>query len=158
MVHHFVPPVALTYNSDVHGSPEDPVVCGLSVTEIHPSVQRPDPADVQQAGALAGVPALLRHSLDALERGETRRFSLNRSLGERTGSLLHHLALHLVPNDVRVVAAVQTWAGNRPSFIHEQILHPVLRLETSQTFSLQHLQLEGLIPAAGHQKKKKKKR
>lgn len=73
--------IEILYNSDINGSPEDPVVCGLSVTEIHTGVQLADLADVQPAAALVGLPVLLRHSLDTL-------------------------ALYLVPNDVCVVAAV----------------------------------------------------
>lgn len=43
----------------MNSSPENPVVCGLSVTEKHTGVQLADLADVQPAVALAGVPALL---------------------------------------------------------------------------------------------------
>lgn len=67
---------ALTYNNDVNGSPEDPVVCGLSVTEIHTSVIRADPAESQPAVVLAGISALRGDSSDALE-GETHYFTLN---------------------------------------------------------------------------------
>lgn len=150
----FFTPTALTYNSDVYGSPEDPVVCGSSVTEIHSAVKLVDLAELQPPAVLTGGSALRGHSFDTLE-GETRHFISNWFAYLQSGSArshTRHLLLHLVPDDVCVVAAVQTWTGNLPFFIHRQIFHAVFKLEASQTFPLQHLQVEGPVPAAGPQK------
>lgn len=60
----------LTYDSDINGSPQDPVVCGLPVTEIHSGVVLADRAEVEPPAVLAGGPALLGHSFDSLEGGD----------------------------------------------------------------------------------------
>lgn len=145
---------ALTYNSDVNGSPEDPVVRGVSVTEIHASVIHVDLAEFQPAAVLAGISLLGGDSSDTLE-GETHHFSLTwcMFLQSSSSSLTLHLLLHHVPNYICVVTAAETWTGNIPSYIHNQIFCTVFRLVASQTFSLQHLQVEGPVPAAGQQKK-----
>lgn len=97
---------------------------------------------------------LLRHSLDTLEERHLP-FSFNCSvfLWKWTSWLSHHLVLHPVPDYVCVVAAVLTWTGDVPSLVHKQIPHTFSRLEASEIFSLQHLQVEGLVPAVGQRKK-----
>lgn len=119
-----------------------------------------DVAESQPPAFLAGISALRRHSSDTLEGGDAslpfKLVCVPPKFLQLAHTHIHHLSLHLVPNYIRVVAAAETWTGNIPSLIHKQIFRTVFRLVAFQTCSLQHLQVEGPVPATGQQKKKRR--
>lgn len=110
-------------------------------------------AEVQQPVLLTRGSVLLSHSFDALSEKTTVQVLLRftvRVPGIKQIILVTcelYLVTLLVPDDICVVTAVETWAGNLPIFTSELDITALFRLEASQVGFVQHLQMEG-PPAA----------